>query len=314
MKAAEPHPQVQSILDLIEEADVLPLCQYPVEEARKVAREMRSEAEGPSLAAVTDRTVPGPDGDVPVRVYLPGDDGPYPATVYFHGGGWVIGGLDSHDLLCRHLAREADSVVVSVDYRLAPEDPFPAAVEDAYAAAEWLGENADEFGGDPGRLAVAGDSAGANLAAVVALMARDVGGPGVDHQVLVYPVVDDEVYESSRENAEGFGLDGEVGRWFDECYVQSEVHRANPYLYPMKACDHSGLPPATVLTAEFDPLRDEGIAYAERLAEAGVRVNQRNYEGMIHGFFSMLQEPFDLDAAHDAMGLVADDLAESFDA
>jgi hypothetical protein len=127
-------------------------------------------------------------------------------------------------------------------------------------------------------------------------------------------MVDDEVYESSRENAEGLGLDAQVGQWFDECYITSEVHRGNPYLYPMKARDHAGLPPATVLTAEFDPLRDEGLAYAERLAEAGVRVTQENYEGMIHGFFGMLQEPFDLEAAHDAMELVAGDLAESFDA
>jgi len=223
-----------------------------------------------------------------------------------------VGDLDSHDRPCRELTNATGCLVVSVDYRLAPEHPFPAAVEDCVAATRWLGEHAGELDGDPERLAVAGDSAGANLAAVVALEARDRGAPEVAHQALVYPVVDDEVYDSSVENAEGYGLEADVGRWFDECYVGSEVHRANPYLYPMKACDHSGLPPATVLTAEFDPLRDEGIAYAERLSSAGVRVTRRTYEGMIHGFFSMLQEPFDLDAAHDAMALIADDLETSF--
>jgi len=310
--SGELHPLVEESLELRQE---LPkLNELGPEGAREQLGAITADPGEPAVGEVTDETIPGPAGAVPVRAYRPEGEPPFPTLAYFHGGGWVVGDLDTHDRTCRTLTNAADCLVVSVDYRLAPENPFPAAVEDAYAAAEWLAENADEFGGDPGRLAVAGDSAGANLAAVVSLMARDFGGPGIDHQVLVYPVVDDEVYESSRENAEGFGLDGEVGEWFDECYVASEVHRGNPYLYPMKARDHSGLPRATVLTAEFDPLRDEGIAYAERLAEAGVRVTQRNYEGMIHGFFSMLQEPFDLDAAHDAMDLVADDLAESFDA
>jgi len=309
--SGELHPLVEESLELRQE---LPsLNELGPEGAREQLRAITADPGEPAVGEVTEATVPGPTGEIPVRAYLPEGEPPFPTVAYFHGGGWVVGDLDTHDRTCRTLTDAAGCLVVSVDYRLAPENPFPAAVEDVYAATEWLGEHAGEFGGDPGRLAVAGDSAGANLAAVVSLMARDLGGPDVDHQVLVYPVVDDDVYESSRENREGFGLDGQVGRWFDGCYITSEVHRANPYLYPMKACDHSGLPPATVLTAEFDPLRDEGIAYAERLAEAGVRVTQRNYEGMIHGFFSMLQEPFDLDAAHDAMDVVADDLAESFD-
>ncbi|HKJ58835.1 MAG TPA: alpha/beta hydrolase [Halobacteriales archaeon] len=312
MKASEPHPQVQSILDLIEEADVLPLCQYPAEEAREVAEGMRADAEGPSLAAVTDRTVSGPDGDVPVRVYRPGDDGPYPATVYFHGGGWVIGGLDSHDLLCRHLAQEANSVVVSVDYRLAPEHPFPAAVEDTYAATEWVAANPDEVGAD-GRLAVAGDSAGGNLAAVVALVARDRDGPDIDHQGLIYPAVSPhDDWPSRAENAEGYFLSVADMEWFYDCYLGSEVHARNPYAFPLAACDLAGLPPATVHTAGFDPLRDEGAAYAQALEDAGVGVTHRNYDDVIHGFATMLAEPARVDRSHEALADLAGDLRDAF--
>ena len=308
--SGELHPKVEESLELREE---LPqLHELDAEGAREQLTAITADPGEPSVGEVTDATVPGPAGDIPVRAYRPEGEPPFPTLAYFHGGGWVVGDLDTHDRTCRTLTNAAGCLVVSVDYRLAPEHPFPAAVEDAYAATEWLGGNADEFGGDPGRLVVAGDSAGGNLAAVVALMARDRDGPDLGHQALVYPVVDDEVYESSRQNAEGYGLDASVGQWFDECYVTSEVHRGNPYLYPMKSRDHSELPPATVVTAEFDPLRDEGAAYAERLEAAGVPVTHENYEGMIHGFFSMLQEPFDLDSAHDAMDLIAGGLAESF--
>ena len=307
----ELHPKVEESLALREE---LPqLHELGPEGAREQVRAITGDPGEPPVDEVTDETIPGPAGEIPVRAYRPGGEGALPTVAYFHGGGWVVGDLDTHDRTCRTLANATGGLVVSVDYRLAPEHPFPAAVEDAYAATEWLGEHAGEFGGDTDRLAVAGDSAGGNLAAVVSLMARDRDGPMIDHQALVYPVVDDEVYESTRENAEGYGLDSAVGEWFDECYIQSEVHRGNRYLYPMNARDHAGLPAATVLTAEFDPLRDEGTAYAERLSAAGVRVNLENYEGMIHGFFSMLEEPFDLEAAHDAMDVIADDLAESFD-
>ena len=314
MRADEPHPEIQSVLDLIEEADVLPLSQYPVEEAREVAATLRGDAEGPPLGEVTDRTIPWPDGEIPVRVYWPEGDGPFPAVVYFHGGGWVIGGIESHDLLCRHLAAETDAVVVSVDYRLAPEHPFPAAVEDAYAATEWAAANPGVIDAD-GRLAVAGDSAGGNLAAVVSLMARDRDGPDLAHQSLIYPATSaDDDWDSRGQNAEGYFLTRTDMEWFTGHYLPSEVHGRNPYAFPMGACDLSGLPPATVVTAGFDPLRDEGVAYAERLSEAGVDVTHRNYADAIHGFVTMLAEPARLDLAHSAVGDLAADLRRSFEA
>lgn len=312
MKADEPHPQIQAILDLIEEADVLPLAQYPVEEARAVAAELRGDGDGPPLGEVTDRTIPGPDEDLPVRSYRPPTDGPHPTVVYFHGGGWVIGGIESHDLLCRHLANEADAVVVSVDYRLAPEHPFPAAVEDAYAATEWVAEHADAVGGD-GRLAVAGDSAGGNLAAIVSLMARDRDGPSIEHQGLIYPATSAaEDWPSREENAEGYFLTERDMTWFFDHYLESDVHARNPYAFPMGACDLSGLPPATVQTAGFDPLRDEGVAYAEQLEDAGVAVSHHHYPDAIHGFVTMLAEPARVDRAYDAIGDLAADLEASF--
>jgi acetyl esterase len=313
MKADEPHPQIQSILELIEEADVLPLAQYPVEEARAVAAELRGEGDGPPLGDVSDRSIPGPAGELPTRIYRPVSDGPHPALVYFHGGGWVIGGIGSHDLLCRPLADEADVVVVSVDYRLAPEHPFPAAVEDAYAATEWVAEHADEIGGD-GRLAVAGDSAGGNLAAIVSLMGRDRDGPAIDHHGLIYPSTSPgEDWPSRAENAEGYFLTETDMDWFFGHYLDSDVHARNPYAFPMGACDLSGLPPATVQTAGFDPLRDEGVAYAERLEDAGVTVSHHHYDDAIHGFVTMLAEPARVDRAFEAIDDLAGDLEESFE-
>jgi len=307
--SGELHPLVAESLERREELPAL--NELGPQGAREQLRSITADPGEPPVGAVSDRTIPGPTGEIPMRVYRPEGDGPVPTVVYFHGGGWVVGDLDTHDRPCRELCRTAGAVVVSVDYRLAPEHPFPAGVEDAYAATEWVAEHAEAVGGD-GRLAVAGDSAGGNLAAVVSLMARDNDEPTIGHQVLLYPVIDDDVYDSTVEFSEGYGLDGSVGAWFDECYVPSEVHRANPLLYPMKACDHAGLPPATVITAGFDPLRDQGLAYADRLAEAGLSVTQENFPDMIHGFASMLQEPFDLDAAHDAYDLIAEDLEASF--
>ena len=315
MPSDQPHPQVQSLLETVEAADVLPLHQYGAEGAREVSAEMRPDVDGPEIGEVTDRAVPGPHGgeEIPVRIYRPEGEGPSPTIVFFHGGGFVIGGLDSHDVLCRHLVRESGCSVVAVDYRLAPEHPFPAAVEDAYAALEWVGSNPEEVDGD-GRLAVMGDSAGGNLAAAVSLMARDRDGSGIDRQVLVYPAVSPREDWPSREaNAEGYYLEGPDMEWFGECYYGSDVHEANPYAFPLVACSHADLPPATVLTAGFDPLRDEGAAYAEALEEAGVEVEHRNYPGMIHAFFTMLAGPVELDRAHEAVADVADDLRETFE-
>ena len=315
MQADEPHPEVQSLLETVEEADVLPLHQYGPEGAREVARRMRPDVDGPEVGEVTDRTVPGPEGadPVPVRVYRPEGEGPFPTVVFFHGGGYVIGDLDGHDLLCRHLVEESGCGVVSVDYRLAPEHPFPAAVEDAYAATEWVAANPEAVDGD-GRLAVMGDSAGGNLAAVVSLLARDRDGPAIDRQVLVYPAVSPrEDWDSREENAEGYYLEEPDMEWFGDCYYGSDVHEANPYAFPLVACSHADLPPATVLTAGFDPLRDEGAAYAETFREAGVPVEHRNYDDVVHGFFTMLAGPADLERAHEAVADVAGDLRTAFE-
>ena len=313
MQADQPHPQVQSVLEMVAEADVFPLHQYGPEGAREVSRQMRPDVDGPEVGAVTDRTVPGPAGEIPVRVYRPEGEGPFPTVVFYHGGGYVIGDLDGHDVCCRHLVRESGCGVVSVDYRLAPEHPFPAAVEDAYAAFEWVAANPDEVDGDGG-LAVMGDSAGGNLAAVVSLISRDRDGPAIDRQVLVYPAVSPrEDWPSREENAEGYYLEESDMEWFGECYYGSDVHEANPYAFPLVACSHADLPPATVLTAGFDPLHDEGVAYAEALEDAGVEVEHRNYEGMIHAFFTMLAGPADLDRAHEAVADVAGALRATFE-
>ena len=311
--ADEPDPAVQDVLEQIDEAGILPLNQYGPEGAREVYSELQPEVDGPEVGAVEDRTVPGYDGgpEVPVRVYRPDGEGPFPTVVFYHGGGFVIGDLESHDLTCRYLANETDSVVVAVDYRLAPEHPFPAAVEDCYTATVWAADT-DELDTDD-NLAVMGDSAGGNLAAAVSLLARDLDGPAVDRQVLVYPATSrSDDWSSMEQFGEGYFLQAEDMDWFHDSYVPNDVHGANPYANPLEAGDLSGLPPATVITAGFDPLRDQGAAYAEALEAAGVDVAYRNYEGMIHGFFTMLEGMADLDDAHEALGSVADDLDDSF--
>ena len=223
-----------------------------------------------------------------------------PTIVFFHGGGFVLGDLDTHDNQCRALCREAEAVVLSVDYRLAPEHPFPAAPEDCFAATRWAAEHVDELGGDAGRIAVAGDSAGGNLAAVTALMARDAGGPALAAQLLIYPGTDFVGgYPSETENAEGFFLTRADMEWFREQYVAG-ADPTDPRLSPVHAPDLAGLPPAVVVTAEFDPLRDQGDAYARALEEAGVHVIKRSYGGLIHGFFDLgALSPACAEAAHE---------------
>ncbi len=313
MRADTPHEDVQALLDQMDELEVFPLKQYGPEGAREFLAEMRpDDIEKPPVGDVTDRTIPGladDDPDIPVRIYTPDGDGPFPTVVFFHGGGYVIGDLESHDVLCREVVRESGCVVMATDYRLAPEHPFPGAVEDAYAATEWAAAHTDDLDGD-GSLAVMGDSAGGNLSAAVTLMARDHDGPAIDFQALVYPAVSaSEDWDSYAENAEGYYLTAEDMEWFSECYYGSIAHDANPYAHPLVACDHAGLPPASIVTAGFDPLRDQGVAYAEALDDAGVDVTHRNYADMIHGFFSMLSEPTELDSAHDAVEAVAADLS-----
>jgi len=283
-------PQVQVLLDQLAAAGGLPLEDQTPDQARAMFQGMTLLAGEPEqLAAVEDRQVPGPAGPVPVRVYTPsGGSAPRPLIVYFHGGGFVIGDIDSHDPSCRQLANAVGAVVVSVHYRLAPEHRAPAAAEDCYAVTAWVAEHADELGGDPARLAVAGDSAGGNLAAVVPLLARDRGGPAIKFQLLIYPVTDLTMTQPSiDENGEGYMLTAAGLRWFYDHYLGDGGDAKHPVHSPLFAADLTGLPPAHVVTAEFDPLRDEGEAYAERLRDAGVPVTVKRYDGLIHGFFGM---------------------------
>jgi acetyl esterase len=282
-------PEAKMLMEQMATA-IRPFDELSVEEARAAIVTLSTAAgEGEPIARVENRAVPGPRGDIPLRVYTPEGRAPFPVLVYFHGGGWVIGSLETHDALCRHLANAAGCVVVSVDYRLAPEHPFPASGEDAYAATRWVAANAAAIGGDPKRIAIGGDSAGGNLTAVVALMARDRGGPALAFQLLVYPVTDapSAGTASYRDNAEGYFLTAKMMDWFWNHYCGKSADLGDPYLCPLRAKSLKSLPPALVITAEFDPLRDEGEAYAARLREAGNRATLTRYPGMIHGFFGM---------------------------
>jgi len=264
-----------------------PMGTVPAPEAR-IAYAARPLPPGAPVANVENRTIPGPAGEVPVRIYTPDGRAPFPVLVWFHGGGWVLGSLDGSDHTCRELANTAGCIVVSVDYRLAPEHKFPACPDDCDCAYQWVMANAGSFGGDPRRVAVGGDSAGGNLAAVVALRARERGGPPPAFQLLVYPVTDHDFERPSYvANADGYSLTLVAMRWFWEQYVNSPDEMAHPHAAPLRAADLSGLPPALIITAEFDPLRDEGEAYGDRLRQAGVPVTVSRYDGMIHGFFNM---------------------------
>lgn len=263
----------------------------------------------PSVGRTVDRTIPGPAGDLDVRLYLPEGEGPFPTVVFFHGGGFVLGSIATHDWLCRHLTRESNCGVLSVDYRLAPEHPYPAAVEDAYAAVEWAAANPDAVEGN-GHLAVAGDSAGGTLAAVAALMAADRDGPPIDYQVLLYPGLGVEEDQASVTDHAGIVLDRADLEWFRECYYGDGDYGDDPYADPTNADDLSGVPPATVLTAGFDPLRDGGKAYADQLDRDGVHTRYENYDDMVHGFLTFRG----VDRTHEAIGSVAADLVEALDA
>lgn len=261
----------------------------------------------PDIGATRDLTIPGPDGELDARLYLPDGDGPVPTVVFFHGGGYVLGSIATHERLCRRLAEESGCAFLSVGYRLAPEHPFPAAVEDAFAAVEWAADNPDELESD-GRVAVAGDSAGGNLAAVVALMAAERGGPELDYQLLLYPSVGVDPEQSSVRDHAGLVLSEADMEWFRDCYFDSDIHRRNAYADPIHARDLSAVPPATIITAGFDPLRDGGKAYAERLVSEGVTTQYENYEDMVHGFMTFR----DVERTEEAIEDVAADLAAVF--
>jgi acetyl esterase len=248
----------------------------------------RPRAAGPEVAKVQDLMIAGPGPSIPVRIYTPAGRGPFPILVWFHGGGWVVGDLDSADATARHLTVGAGCMVISVDYRLAPETKFPGAAEDCYAATQWAARQSARFNGDPARIAVGGDSAGGNLATVVAMMARDRSGPPLAFQLLVYPVTHrDFTTDSYQRCADGYLLSRAGMEWYWNHYLRDAADAANPYAAPLLATDLSGLPAALVITAEFDPLCDEGEAYARRLQEAGVPTTYSRYDGMIHGFFGM---------------------------
>jgi acetyl esterase len=277
-------PQASEMLQAERALGLPPRNSMSAVEARSLPS-ARPPAPSEPVHAVEDRAVPGPDGEVRVRIYRPSADSNLPVLVFFHGGGWVIGSIAQTDATCRSLANRAGCVVVSVDYRLAPEHRFPAAPEDCYAAVKWVAENPAELAIDPTRVAVGGFSAGGNLAAVVALMARDRGGPAIAHQFLAYPITDCDFDTTSYlQNAEGYGLSRADMLWFWDLYLSSEEDKAHPYVSPMRAADLTRLPPALVVTAEFDPLRDEAEAYAQALSVAGVEVRCIRYDGMVHGF------------------------------
>jgi acetyl esterase len=292
-------PEVQSILDAMAALGGPPVEERTPEQIREAYSSLNGLASKPEVASVMDRTIPGPGGDIPMRIYTPsvpaGAVGARPVLVYFHGGGWVIGDLETHDGTVRALAAGSGVTAVAVDYRLAPEHRFPAAVDDCVAAVRWVADHAAELDVDPARLAVGGDSAGGNLAAVVAQELRDAGPP-IRFQLLVYPVTDTTLsHPSVDENAEGYFLTKAEMVWFRQHYLgdarggDPRARWTDPRVSPLLASDESvrGLPPALVITAEHDPLRDEGEAYAAKLRAAGGDVTATRYDGMIHGFFSL---------------------------
>jgi acetyl esterase len=285
-------PQARWLVDILRQMDPVFTDAVPVEQQRRFAASNDRHT-------VEDRLIDGPGGALSVRIYTPPGPRPLPVLLYFHGGGFALGSLDASDLRCRILSDWAGCIVVSVDYRLAPKFPFPAALDDCYAATRWAAENAAGIDGDPERVAVGGDSAGGNLAAAVTLLARDRGAPKLIFQYLAYPVLDLVALDrpSDLEMGRDYNLTLEQMAWINDQYVPDSAERANPLVSPLRAPDLGGLPPAYIITAEYDPLRDEGEAYAARLREAGVPVELRRYDGMVHFFDNMASV---LDAGKDA--------------
>ncbi len=299
------NPVVDAMLQQMAEAGGPALHEMTPVEGRAMYRMMNEGASKEDLASVSDESANG----VPVRVYRPTLNTKLPCLVYYHGGGWVIGDLETHDSPCRLLARQTGCVVVAVDYRLAPEHPFPVPLDDCFTATQWVVDNAARLDIDAENVAVGGDSAGGNLAACVCIKAREQNGPSIVHQVLVYPVTDAAMdTESYVENADGYMLTRDSMVWFWDNYIGT--HNKDNYLIsPLKAEDLSDLPSATVLTAEFDPLRDEGESYGARLLAAGVATQVKRYDGLVHGFISTVDI---LDPAKEAVELIASRLKQAF--
>jgi acetyl esterase len=313
MGAPELDPQVEALIKEREEQGIPPLSTLTPVEAREQRNPAFIALGGPPghIAKVENLIIPGPAGNLPIRVYTPDGSSPFPVLVYFHGGGWVICNLDTHDSLCRALANAASCVVASVDYRLAPEHPFPAAAEDAYAATRWIADNAPQINVNPTRIAVGGDSAGGNLAAVVSLMLRDKKGPPLRYQVLIYPVVNLSSFDTNsyREHGEGYILTRDSMEFYRGHYVKNEEDAKNAYASPLLAEDLHGLPPALVIAAEIDVLTDEAEAYAHRLKKAGVPVTYSCHKGMIHPFLSLIGV---VDRAKDGIDEIARVLRTAF--
>ncbi|MEJ1172237.1 alpha/beta hydrolase [Variovorax sp. CCNWLW235] len=287
------HPQARALLDFIEARGIPPTHTLSPAEARAFYRDRRAatQPEAPQVAQVRDLKAEGPHGAIPMRLYRPlgaAADAALPVLVYFHGGGWVIGDLDTHDVLCRSLANGAGCAVASIDYRMGPEHRFPAAVDDVLAATRWVRREAGSLGLDAGRLAVGGDSAGGNLAAVTAIAARDAGDLPIAFQLLIYPATDmRRGHPSHQANGQGYLLTGDTMTYFHDHYIDDARHDLDWRASPLLHADLSGLPPALVLTAGYDPLRDEGMAYAEALTAAGNRAAYVCFERQIHGFITM---------------------------
>ncbi|MFC8454142.1 alpha/beta hydrolase [Kitasatospora sp. NPDC057223] len=309
------HPQAQALRERRSQSGAPPLYTLTPAEARAAdLADIQAAAGTPEpVAAVEEHRIPGPGGPLALRLYRPAgvpDTGPLPALLYLFGGGWTLGSLDTSDALCRRLANAAGCVTASVGYRLAPEHPFPAAVQDCRAAVRLLSGQAAALGIDPGRIAVGGDSAGGNLAAALALLCRAEGGPALRHQLLVYPNTDHRADTPSlRENDDPMLFNRRSVQWYWGHYLAAAADGDDPLASPLRAADLSGLPPATVITAEYDPLRDEGEQYADALRAAGVPVDARRYDGMPHGFFAMAGV---LDAGGEAQQYAADRLREAF--
>ena len=300
-------PQAAALLAELESGIAPPSSTLSVSAGRQLLEELFAVEDPDPVGERTDLEIQGPNGPIPLRLYAPAGEGPLPVLVFYHGGGWVRGSIEAYDGLCRRLTNGADCLVVSVEYRRAPEHPFPAGFEDCYAATEWAQRHAADLGGDPDRVAVGGDSAGGNLAAAVALAARDRDGPDLEHQLLIYPAVNHpsiQWFDSYDDNAAGYFLEMDSVEWYHEQYTDP-ADMGNQYAFPLRARDLSELPSATVLTAGFDPLADEGDAYADRLESAGVETTRLHYASQIHAFLSLYEH---LDGGARALDDIASEL------
>jgi len=298
-------PVTQKILESLAASGLPPAYFLPAEQARAQMNALFITNETPeTVGSVVNTYIPCSWGNLGIRIYTPSGQGIFPVFVFFHGGGWSMSNIETHDALCRRITNLSDCIVISVDYRLAPEHKYPAAVDDAYTAMQWAFDNAARLNGDPEKIIVGGDSSGAALAAVVCMMARDRGKLDIAYQVLIYPPTDYYLpgTKSYIENGTGYFIDRDFMIWFWNNYLPSDADLNNPYVCPLRAKDFSNLPPAIVLTCEYDPLRDEGEEYARKLQEAGVDVEFKRYDGMIHGFilqFGIMSQ------AHDAIQQIA---------